>query len=322
MEESLETSGRGVDLRALIYRVRGEQVMLDRDLAALYGVETKALNQAVTRNIDRFPERYSFKLTPEEAEEIRSQIVTLSDEPKINTWWRHPPRVFTEQGVAMLSAVLRSAKAVEVSIGIMDAFVEMRKLLLDRANILQRMTQLEERQLKHELISDERFERVFGYLEEGRPIAQRIFYEGETFDALSLLVDIVRQAKEEILLIDGYVDVETLDVLSKKRTGVKCTVVTRSKCALSERDVRVFEQQHGALSVVRTDAFHDRFLILDSAKAYHVGASIKDAGKRAFAVSRIEDPEIVEGLLSRIVLLPTNRPGTPRSVKDKSRMPH
>ena len=303
MGELQEASGRSAELRALIYAVRGEQVMLDRDLATLYGVETKVLNQAVTRNLDRFPERYSFKLTPEEAEDVRSQIVTLSGEPMRLAWWRYPPRVFTEQGVAMLSAVLRSAKAVEVSIGIMDAFVEMRRLLLDRAGILQRVAQLEERQLRHELISDERFERVFGYLEEA-PVAQRIFYEGETFDALSLLTDIVRRARERILLVDGYVDLETLDVLSKKRGGVRCTVVTHPKCALSERDVRAFEQQYGALSVVRTDSFHDRFLVLDGTEAYHVGASIKDAGKRAFAVSRIEDPETVAGLLARVASLP------------------
>lgn len=241
MAELPEAVGRGADLRALIFVVRGEQVMLDRDLASLYGVETKVLNQAVSSNLDRFPERYSFKLTSQEAESVRSQIVTLYGKPGKGAWWRYPPRVFTEQGVAMLSAVLRSAKAVEVSIGIMDAFVEMRRLLLDREGVLRRVAQLEERQLRHELISDERFERVFGYLEEARPVAQRIFYEGETFDALSLLTDIVRRAREEILLVDGYVDMETLDVLSKKKAGVRCTVVTHPKSALTNRDIRAFE---------------------------------------------------------------------------------
>ncbi|MEC4293809.1 ORF6N domain-containing protein [Adlercreutzia shanghongiae] len=295
MNDFVELAGVKVELRSLIYTVRGQQVMLDRDLAALYGVETKAFNQAVKRNEGRFPSRFRFRLTASEAENLRSQIVTSS-------WGgtRYLPYAFTEQGVAMLSAVLRSDRAIEVSIGIMDAFVEMRRSIMRSAGLSQRMSALEGRQLEHERVSDERFEKIFGYLEASAVPTQRIFYEGETFDAFVLLSSIVRKAEEEIVLVDGYIDAATLNVLAKKKENVRCAVVTYPGRGFAKEDLAAFEWQHGPLAVAESRSFHDRFLVLDGREAYHVGASLKDAGKRAFALSRLEDPAMVANLVARI----------------------
>lgn len=287
-----------VAIRDLIHAVRGTQGMLDSDLATLYGVETRTLNQAVTRNPDRFPERFCFRLTPEEEEILKSQIVISSG----GGWGgrRKAHRVFTEQGVSMLSAVLRSKTAVSVSVSIMDAFVEMRHFIASNAAMFDQIRAVELRQLEYQRTTDERFERVFDYMEANEAPKQRIFFDGQVYDAFELLVSLVKHAEGSIVLVDGYVDTGTLNILAKKRDGVAATIWTHPNARLTERDVDAFNAQYPRLEVNRTTTFHDRFLILDGEEGYHVGASLKDAGKKAFAISRIEDAESVRAILARL----------------------
>lgn len=295
MENDLVSAVAGVDLTKFIHVIRGRHVVVDCDLAALYGVETKVFNQAVKRNSGRFPEHFRFQLTQEECDNLRSQSVTSS-------WGgrRYLPYVFTEQGVAMLSAVLRSATAIEVSIGIMDAFVRMRQFLHSNAALLEKVSSLEFSLAEYRNSTDARFDQVFGYLGQRSLSNQKVFFKGEMFDAFALLVDLVKSAAESLMLVDGYVDVSTLNILSKKKGDVAVGIATLPSARLTASDVQVFESQYGPLSIVRTADFHDRFLVIDRKAVYHIGASLKDAGKKTFAIALIDDDEIVRNLLGRI----------------------
>ena len=289
------------EIRNLIYTVRDKQVMLDGDLAMLYGVETKALNQAVARNPRRFPERFCFRLTRQEADDLRSQIVTLRPElGKRDAWWRYMPRVFTEQGVSMLSAVLRSSTATDVSVRIMDSFVEMRRFVASNAALFDQIRTVELHQMEYQKTTDELFERVFDYMETHEAPKQKVFFDGQVYDAFELLVSLVQRAKREIVLVDGYVDSSTLNILAKKADGVDVVVWTHPKARLTCQDTDTFNAQYPQLTVRHTTAFHDRFLILDRAEGYFVGASLKDAGKKCFAITRIEDRGIVSDILARL----------------------
>lgn len=299
--ETTIIASNDAQIRNMIYTVRGQQVMLDSNLADLYGVETKVLNQAVSRNSKRFPDRFCFRVTREEAEGLRSQIVTLHPElGEQGTWWRYMPRVFTEQGVSMLSAVLRSDTAIDVSVRIMDAFVEMRHFIASNAAMFEQIRTIELRQLEYQKTTDERFERVFDYMETHEAPNQKVFFDGQVYDAFELLVSLVQRAKREIVLVDGYVDTGTLNILAKKTSGVSVTVWTHPKTSLTKSDVATFNAQYPALEVRHTASFHDRFLILDGADGYLVGASLKDAGKKSFAVARLEDSSIVESIIAAL----------------------
>lgn len=199
----------------------------------------------------------------------------------------------------MLSAVLHSDVAIEVSVRIMKAFVEMRRLLASDARLFHRMKSIELRQMIDQEHNEERFERVFGYLEERIEPRQRVFFEGQLYDAFSLLVELVQKAKHRIVLIDGYVDIETLNILAKKNECTSAVVYTRKGAGLSQTDIKVFNEQYPSLHVCHTNAFHDRFLILDDGIGYHIGASVKDAGKKAFAINRIEDDATLHAILQR-----------------------
>lgn len=274
--------------------------MLDSDLAALYQVETKRLNESVRRNQARFPEEFCFQLTKEEHDRLRSQIAT-SNETHGRGGRRYQPLVFTEQGIAMLSAVLRSDAAVEVSVQIMKTFVEMRRFLASNAQLFEQVKAIELRQMIDQERNEARFERVFGYLEGQIEPTQKVFFDGQIYDAFSLLVDLVQKAKREIVLIDGYVDVGTLNVLAKKGDGVAVTVYTRRGGGPSQTDIDTFNAQYPTLDVYRTSAFHDRFLVMDGEIGYHIGASIKDAGKKSFAINRIGDKAVLCDILQRLV---------------------
>lgn len=286
------------EIRPLIHALRGEQVILDSDLAHLYGVETKVFNQAVKRNARRFPERFRFRLTEEEFDLLRSQSVTSSE----HGGRRYLPYAFTEQGIAMLSVVLRSDTAIEVSIRIIDEFVAMRHFLAENAALLERLRDIESSQAAFQRSTDERFDQVFRLLEGEVEKPQRIFFAGQMFDAFSLLADLVGRAEREIVLVDGYVDVHTLNILAKKRKGVAVTVYTSGN-RLTQDDVDVFNAQYPPLTVLRTRAFHDRFLILDGETAYHIGASLKDAGKKCFGIDLIQDKGLTEALVEKLGLL-------------------
>lgn len=283
------------EIQNMIYTFRGRQVMIDRDLAYLYNVETKVLNQAVKRNLNRFPEYFRFQLTEEEYENLRSQFVT-SSEDNTHGGRRYLPYVFTEQGIAMLSAVLKSAVAVEVSIKIMNNFVEMRNFLLSNKEMFSRLDRVELKQLE----TDRKLEEVFNYIASNTEVKQNIFFDGQIYDAFSFIVGLIQKAKKEIILIDNYVDINTLNILCKKNKGINVVIATAGKGSLSEKDIVKFNAQYPKLSIKTTTDFHDRFLIIDKEEVYHIGASIKDAGKKSFGITKIEDKDLVKSLVNKV----------------------
>ena len=283
------------EIQNMIYTFRGRQVMIDRDLAYLYNVETKVLNQAVKRNLNRFPEHFRFQLTEEEYKNLRSQFVT-SSEDNTHGGRRYMPYVFTEQGIAMLSAVLKSDVAVEVSIKIMNNFVEMRNFLLSNKEMFSRLDRVELKQLE----TDRKLEEVFNCIASNTEVKQNIFFNGQIYDAFSFIVGLVKKANKEIILIDNYVDVNTLNILCKKNKSVDVVIITAGKGSLSTKDITKFNAQYPKLSIKTITGFHDRFLIIDKTEVYHIGASIKDAGKKSFGITKIEDKDLVKSLVNKV----------------------
>lgn len=279
-------------IQSKIFTIRNHQVMIDEDLATLYEVETKQLNRAVKRNIERFPEIFMFQLTQDEWEVLRFQSGTSSAE---HGGRRYLPYAFTEQGVAMLSAVLRSDIAVKISIQIMSAFVQMRKVLADNALLYSRIDKIERKQLE----TDTKFEQIFTALESkvlGRD--KGIFYDGQVFDAYTFIADLVRKAKSSIILIDNYVDDTVLRLFTKRDKGVSLTIYTKSINKQLALDLEKHNAQYDPIIIKQFNASHDRFLILDNATTYHIGASLKDLGKKWFAFSRMDSEAI--GMLSKL----------------------
>jgi sugar-specific transcriptional regulator TrmB len=269
-------------IEKMIYVIRDKQVMLDSDLAILYQVETGALNRAVKRNISRFPEDFRFQLTKEEYQNLRCQTGISSFAQGENNYGgrRTLPYVFTEQGISMLASVLHSEVAIKVSIGIMRAFVEMRRFIANNALLFERISNVELKQLEYQKQTDEKLDQIF--------------------DAFSLIVSLIQKAEKEIVLIDGYVDIGTLNLLTKKNENVTVVMYTLKRTKLSQEDVNNFNSQYPLLEVRYTKVFHDRFLILDKKNVYHIGASLKDAGKKCFGISLIEDAGIVRDILQRL----------------------
>ena len=289
------------NIENLIHYVRGQQVMIDSDLALLYNVETKRLNESVKRNDKLFPNNFCFQLTDEEYACLRSQIATSNTENTSSKGGRrYLPYVFTEQGIAMLSAVLRSDEAIQVSVNIMNAFVKMRRFLAENALMFDKLNSLELKQLEYQKESNEKFNQIFAYISEHEEVGQKIFFEGQIYDAFSLLVSLVGKAEQSIVLIDNYVDVGTLNILAKKKDGVDVTIYTVRRTRLASQDIANFNSQYPTLTVNYTGVFHDRFLVIDEETAYHIGASIKDAGKKCFGISRIEDVGIISDILQRL----------------------
>lgn len=289
-------------IEKLVYVIRDKQVMIDSDLAMLYQVETGALNRAVKRNIKRFPDDFRFQLTVEEYENLKCQIGISSLNKNGYGGRRTLPYVFTEQGISMLASVLHSDIAVNVSIGIMRAFVEMRRFIANNALLFERISNVELKQLEYQKQTDEKLEQIFEYISEHEEASQKIFFDGQIYDAFSLIVSLIQKAEKEITLIDGYVDVGTLNLLAKKNEGVSVTVYTHQRTRLSNIDVANFNAQYPALEVKYTSVFHDRFLILDGKTAYHIGASLKDAGKKTFGITLINDESITKDILQRLEL--------------------
>lgn len=301
-------------IQTLIVPVRGVPVLFDRDLASLYGVDVKRLNQQVNRNIERFPERFMHQLTVEEFENLKSQIATSSSDSQLvhlksqfvtSSWGgvRKPPRVFTEQGISMLSAVLRSPTAIDVSIRIMDAFVAMRKVLSTVApavtTLATQLETVERRQIADQSRNEARFDEIFAKMSEGEvPLAQ-IFYQGKFWDAKSLLIKFIRRAKKDLIVIDSYVGVATLDMLAKRGRGVKIELVTPSNGGLSESDYEAFARQCGNFTKSICGICHDRFIVIDQKELFLIGSSLKDAGRLTFAVTKMGS-ELIPCLLSSI----------------------
>lgn len=314
-------------LKGMIYTIRGMQVMLDSDLAEIYEVETKNFNRAVKRNVERFPTAFRFQLTQKEFDDLRCQVGTLNaDESlrcQIGTLDAEPssplrsqnttldkenlksqnatsskrgrgqhrkylPYVFTEQGVSMLSAVLRSDTAIKVSIQIINAFVEMRHFLQNNASIFARLDSVEKRQLAFEIKAEENFDRVFNALEAAEPPSKGIFYNGQVHDAHSFVSGLIRKAQKSIILIDNYVDDTVLTLLTKRKKNVSATIYTKKLTQQLALDLEKHNQQYPAITVETFADAHDRFLIIDEAVIYHIGASLKDLGKKWFAFSKFE----------------------------------
>ena len=290
-----------LDFRSRIYAVRGVQVMLDRDLASAYHVSTTAFNQAVKRNISRFPEGFRFQLTKEEHAVLISQIVTSKREAGQETrgGYHKLPYAFTEQGIAMLSGILRSDVAIAVSIRLMNTFVEMRRALASMAPMQSRLEAIERRQISDQSRNEERFDQIFAKMSEGDlPLAQ-IFYQGKFWDAKSLLIKFIRRAKKELIVIDAYPGVATLDMLAKRGRGVKVELVTHSNGELAESDFEAFAKQCGNFTKTICGICHDRFIIADQKEIYWSGASLKDAGRLTFAAAKL-GAEMIPGLLASI----------------------
>ncbi len=290
------------DIRSLIHMIRGKQVMIDSDLARLYGYEIKAFNQQVKRNIRRFPDDFMFRLDENEVpDSLRSQFVTLNDsENKRGRHRKYLPYAFTEQGIYMLATVLKGEVAENQSIFIMRAFREMRHFVANNALLFEKVSNIELKQLEYQKSTDERFDKVFQYIEDHAESEQKIFFDGQIYDAFSLITSIMKKAQKEIILIDGYVDVDTLNILAKKNTGVIVKAYTFTSAPITNKDIANFNAQYPTLTVKKTQVFHDRFIILDGKTAYHIGASIKDAGKKCFGISMIDDSGVVADLMNRL----------------------
>ena len=283
-------------VESLIRVIRGQQVMLDRDLAELYGVETRRLNEQVKRNIERFPEDFMFQLTKEEFENWKSQFATSNS---IVMGARKRPYAFTEQGVAMLSGVLKSPTAVEANIRIMRAFVSMRHFMVNNATIFQRLETIEFNQLEsnkvqakilaHQEVQDHRIDEIFRRLDEGmyKP-KQGIFFDNQIYDAYSFVSELVKSAKQRIILIDNYVDETVLTLLDKREDTVSAIIYTQQISRQLRLDVDRHNSQYPPIEISVFRRSHDRFLCIDDT-VYHVGASIKDLGKKWFAFSKMED---------------------------------
>ena len=295
------------DIRNLIYKVRGVKVMLDSDLAFLYGCTngTKDINKAVKRNIERFPNNFYFQLTKEEYNKIK--IDNLRFQFGTTNMKRTLPHVFTEHGVAMLSSVLRTKNAAKISVNIMNAFVYMRRFINENKDIFKRVIEIENdtSYIKNALIDHEdKINKIFNKFDRKEDLKNKLFFDGEIYDAYSLLVDIISKASKEIIIIDNYVDKVTLDILSKKKVNVVVLLITDDKKSqLTKTDINKFNSEYPLLQIKYTNTFHDRFIIIDDKELYHLGASLKDLGKKVFAISKIEDKYYLKLLINMIKCL-------------------
>ena len=281
------------DIKNLIYTIRGKQVMLDSDVARLYHYETKNINKAVKRNLERFPKEFCFQLTENEFQTLRFQFGTSKQNEDVRGGRRYLPYVFTEQGIAMLAGVLKSDIAIQVSISIIKSFIEMRKFISSNGPIFERLTKVEYKLLEH----DKKFNEVFNQLQLEENIKQKIFFEGQIYDAYSLIIDIIKKANKKILIIDNYIDDSVLKMLAKKNNNVEVVILTSDRSNIQQIDIQKFNKEYPKLKVAKTNKFHDRFIVIDNGEMYHLGASIKDLGKKCFGINKIEDVEIIEKII-------------------------
>jgi len=330
-----------MDVKSKIYTIRNLQVMLDSDLAELYGVELKRLNEQVKRNIGRFPDKFMFQLTAEEYDFLRSQIATINTDilksqiatsnnkslrfrnstlnanilksqivtsssrnlkyqNGTSSWGgkRKLPFVFTEQGVAMLSGILKSKTAIKISIQIMDAFVAMRKFITENAGIFQRVDNTERKLIEH----DQKFEQVFSAIESKNILPEKgIFFDGQIFDAYKFVSDLVKSAKKSIILVDNYIDESVLTIFSKRGKGVEVVIYTKNISKQVSLDVEKYNSQYAPIEIKEFRQSHDRFMIIDNTQVYHLGASLKDVGKKWFAFSKLDKESVnIIGRLEKI----------------------
>jgi hypothetical protein len=290
----MEISISQKDIQYRIFTIRGLQVIVDRDLAALYGVETKVLNQAVKRNLNRFPSTFRFQLTNNEVLEL----VTNCDRFENLKHSSVLPFAFTEQGVAMVSAILKSDIAVQVSIQIMETFVQLRQMITSNMGLIQRLDALERKQI----VSDNKFDQLFEALESGnlKP-SKGIFYDGQIFDAYEFVCEIIRRANSSIIIIDNYMDESVLKLLTKRKEGVKVQLLMKKISPSFELDIQKYNAQYPTIEAHSFIDSHDRFILIDQIELYHIGASLKDLGKKWFAFSRM--PTFANSVFEKIKLI-------------------
>ena len=278
-----------IKIEDMIYEIRGKQVMLDSDLARLYETETKRINEAVYRNKEKFPERFSWILDDSDVEILRSQIATSSS----HGGRRYATRVFTEQGVAMLATVLKTKVATEISIQIMDAFVAMRKYI---SNNLLEQKHINNMVLEHDcqikLLQDS-----FKKIEEKKKVNE-IYFNGQIYDAYSKIQEIFNSGNKKIIIIDAYADNTILDII--KRLKIEVTIITKPNNLLTEQDIAKYNKQYNNLQVYYNNTFHDRYFILDDEIIYHCGASINRIGYKTFSITLIGDEDVKSALLDKI----------------------
>lgn len=278
------------EIKELIYNIRGKQVMLDSDVARLYHYETRRINETVKRNSERFPVEFCFQLTSKEYETLKSQIATSN----VRGGKQKLPYVFTEKGIIMLSGLLKNEIAIEVSIKIVEAFVEMKKFISSNGQLFERLTSVEYKLLEH----DKKFDQVFEQLQHEENIKQKIFFEGQIYDAYSLIIDIIKKANKKILIIDNYIDESVLKMLTKKNKEVEVAILTSDKSKIEKIDIQKSNKEYPILKVAKTNKFHDRFIVIDNKEMYHLGASIKDLGRKCFGINKIENLDIVERFIN------------------------
>ena len=282
-----------LNIKDMIYEIKDKQIIFDSDVALLYEVETKRINEAVKRNPLKFPERFCFKVSEDEYNNLKSQIATSNTENNYGGS-RKGHIAFTEQGIAMLATILKSKKAIEVSIKIMDTFILMRKYILNNTN---KLNTIEDKLLLHDKMFIEYGDKLDDLVNELEPkFKNRIFFSGQTYDAYSLLLDILKNAKEEIIIIDNYTDKKIFDLISK--TNKKVIVVSKN---INEELIKKYQSQYNNLTIKYKDNIHDRFIIIDRKVIYHLGCSLKDLGNKCFGINLIQDKEYLNLLLKNIV---------------------
>ena len=260
-----------------------------RDLAKLYQVKTRTLNQKVKRNIEKFPERFAWKLTQDELQILRSKFLTTN----ISNKSRSEPRVFTEQGIAMLATILKTNIATQVSIAIMDAFVQMRKYIATN-NYDNRISNLETKYIEH----DTKINQIFNAIESKKKVNE-IYFNGQIYDAYSKIVSIIEGTQRELIIVDNYADITILDMISK--INIPVTLITTKNNYLSKIDIEKYKEQYQNLTIIYNNTFHDRYLILDKQTIYHMGASINHAGSKTFSINILEDTIVKEALINKII---------------------
>ncbi len=290
--QKIATNG---EIKNLIYTIRGKQVMLDSDVAMLYHYETKNINKAMKRNIERFPEDFCFQLTKEELDKMWFQIGTTSKNNNLKyRSGKYLPYAYTEQGISMLAGVLKNNIAIQVGISIIRAFIEMRKFISSNAQVFERLTNVEYKLLEH----DKKFDEIFDSLQKEENFKQKVFFQGQIYDAYSLIVKIIKRAKYKITIIDNYIDESILEMLSKKNKDVEVIILTSNKSNIINLDVKKFNEEYPSLKISKTNKFNDRFILIDNKELYHCGASIKDLGKKCFGINKIEDKEIINKFIA------------------------
>ena len=277
------------DIKSKIYEIRGIPIILDSDLGILYGVETKRINEAVKNNPLKFPERFCFRLTDKESEDLLVEKFDQKNETRGGKYKN--PRVFTEQGALMLGTILKSKEAIQTSIDIMDAFVLIRKTLNSLTNYKKDLFLIENKLLEH----DSRIVKIEEVFENFKEKSNYIFFEGQVYDAYSLLLSVFEKAKEEIIIIDNYTNHKVLDLISKLK--VKVTIVSKN---MSKTLIEKYRKQYNNLEIMNDNSYHDRFIIIDNKELYHFGSSIKDVGNKCFGINRIDDGDYLEKILREI----------------------